>query len=272
MNTAAMSEKELREIKERRDYLVVKSNDIIRKARYSLTLQELKILSFCLSMIKPNDSIDTVYTFSINEYCKAAGIDYESGRNYNSVKDSLLAMVKKAFWIPEADGSEVTIHWIEKARLSRGKGKILIRFDDDLKRYVFNLFRNFTQYELLCVLPMKSKYSFRLYELLKSYAFAHVHTFKLDELKNVLMAEGYDSFRDFRRKVIEPAVIEINTYTDIRIEWQKEQKGRNVEAITFVIVKLNVCDYGKNRQKANAELGRQMTIFDFIPEDRGKGE
>lgn len=255
---------------ERRNFIVVKANDIIRKARYDLSLQELKIMSFCFSMIKPNDGLDTTYTFSIVEFCKACGIDYANGKNYSNVKESIMSVVSKAFWILEPDGSEVTVHWLEKARINRGNGKIEIRFDEDLKKYIFNLFKGFTQYELLCVLPMKSQYSFRIYELLKSYAFTHQHRFSIEELKKLLMAERYVNFKDFRKKVIEPAVKEINEYTDLKINWEPEKDGRKVVAVTFHIVKLDFAEYGIHRQRANAELNRQMTIFDYIPEEARK--
>lgn len=259
-------------IEDQRNYLVIKANDIIRKARYDLSLQELKILSYCFSMIKPTDNPDTMYTFSIVDFCKVCGIDYDSGKNYSAVKESINGILRKVFWLMEPDGSEVSIHWLEKARINRGSGKISVRFDEDLKKYIFGLFKNFTQYELLCVLPMRSRYSFRIYELLKSFAFTKRHYFELEELKKKLMVESYDRFPDFRRKVLEPAVKEINEYTDLKINWEPTTKGRTVIGITFYIVTLDVIRYGENRKKARNTLdGQQMTIFDFIPEDAGKG-
>ena len=164
-------------LEEQRNHFVVKANDIIRKARYDLGLQELKILSYCFSLIKPTDGLDTLYTFSIVDFCKICGISYDSGRNYALIKDSLAGILSKCFWLMEPDGSEVSVHWLEKVRINRGSGKIAIRFDEDLKKYILGLFKNFTQYELMCVLPMKSQYSFRIYELLKSYAFTKNHYF-----------------------------------------------------------------------------------------------
>ena len=260
---------EIENLEEQRNHLVIKANDIIRKARYDLSLQELKILSYCFSMIKPNDNIDTMYTFSIVDFCKVCGIDYDSGKNYSAVKESISGILKKVFWLMEPDGSEVSVHWLEKARINRGSGKIFVRFDEDLKKYIFGLFKNFTQYELLCVLPMKSQYSFRIYELLKSYAFTKYHYFDLDDLKKKLMVEGYVRFPDFRRKVLEPSIREINEYTDLKVNWEPTTKGRKVIGVTFYIVTLDVIRYGINRQKAKAELDQgQMTIFDFIPQNK----
>lgn len=264
--------KEKAEIEKQRDSLVVKANQLVQKARYDFNLQEMKIMSYCFSMIKPNDGPDTSYIFSIRDYCKVCGIDYDNGANYQKVREGLLSIINKSFWLMEPDGSEVTVHWLDKARINRGSGKIAIRFDEDLKKYIFGLFKNFTQYELLCVLPMKSQFSFRLYELLKSQAFKHSYHYDIDDLKKILMAENYSNFKDFRKKVLEAAIKEINEYTDLHVEWEPETKGRKVTGITFYIMQLDVIRYGTNRQKARAELDHQMTIFDFLPEERGKGE
>ena len=241
---------EAEEITLRRDYSIFKSNEIIRKAKYDLSLQELKVLSYCFSMIKPNDSIETAYTFSIIDFCKVAGIDYQNGKNYKNVKNALTKLLTRVFWMTDTDGSEVSYHWIEKVKIHRGKGKITVRFDEGLKRHLFGLFANYTQYELLCTLPMQSQYSFRLYELLKSYAFTHEYSIDIDELKKYLHAEQYNNFKDFRIRVIEQAVREVNLYTDIEISYEPLKDGRKVKTIIFRIRQRDT--WGQIEARSNA--------------------
>ena len=107
--------------------------------------------------------------------------------------------------------------------------------DEDIQKYVIGLFDNFTQYELLSTLPMKSSYSFRIYELLKSYAWTKNHTFDIDDLKSKLAATNYVNFKDFRRYVLEIATKEINLYTDLEISWEPITKGRKVIQVRFDI-------------------------------------
>lgn len=74
--------------------------------------------------------------------------------------------------------------------------------DEDLVPYLFGLKQQFTQYQLLDILAMKSVYSIRIYELLKSYAGLKKKVFELDDLKKKLMVEdisSYNRFPDFRR-------------------------------------------------------------------------
>ena len=203
-----------------RDYKVVKGNEIIQKARYSLGLAEIKAFSFIISKIKPTDQVFCEYTFSINEYCRVLGIETNNGKNIQTVKKSLKSLVDKSFFLTLEDGTETSISWLNKIWIDKGKGTIRVRLDDDLQKYVTGLYTNYTQYELLCTLPMKSSYSIRIYELLKSYSFTKRHTFKIDELKRALGCEHYERFPDFKRRVIEIAVKEINTFTDLEVSWR----------------------------------------------------
>ena len=85
---------------------------------------------------------------------------------------------------------------------------------------------------------MKTAFSERIYELMKSYSFRHTIILELNELKKLLMVEdvkSYNRFPDFRRKVLEKAQLEINELTDINIEFEPIKTGRKVTSIKFII-------------------------------------
>lgn len=229
------------EIIQRREYKVVKANEIIQKAKYDLSVFELKILAFIFSMVKPTDTKDTEYTFSVSDFCKIAGIDSQQGKNYAKIKSYLKGLRDKSFWLTDEDGRETTIGWLSKATVSRGSGTLSIKLDEDLSKYIINLIGTpYTQYELISCLPMKSSYSIRLYELLKSYAFRKQVTFDIDELKESLAAIHYQNFKDFRVKCLEPGVRETNLYTDLEITWIPITKGKKVIQVQFIITTKDV--------------------------------
>ena len=58
------------EIKKARTQRIVKSNEIIQKARYDLNIRELKVMSYIFSMIRPDDQMGKTYSFNIKDYCK----------------------------------------------------------------------------------------------------------------------------------------------------------------------------------------------------------
>ena len=106
--------------------------------------------------------------------------------------------------------------------------------------YLFDLQEKFTSYGLYNVLKMKSQYSIRLFELLKSYAYQLQKTFEVDELKKLLMVDAVKSYHDygmFRQKVLEPAIREVNELTELNITMEPETKGRKVIKVKFTISK-----------------------------------
>ena len=251
------------EISKQRSYSVVKSNEIIQKARYDLTISELKTLAYIFSKIKPNDKEIQDYTFSVKEYCQVCGIDYKNGNNYINIKKNLKSLRDKSFWLIDEKGNEVLVGWLSKARINKGSGKITVRLDDDIQKYVIGLFDNYTQYELLSTLPMKSNYSFRIYELLKSYAFTKHHTFDIDELKTMLSATNYVNFKDFRKYVLEVATKEINLYTDIEIRWQPIKNGKKVVQVYFNIKQRDTWARYEASIAASEQIEGQISIFDY---------
>lgn len=250
------------EIVEARDYMVVKGNEIIQRARYDLTLSELKLFSFIISKVKPKDKAFKEYEFSLAEYLQVVGATSDSGGNYEVAKKALKKLRDKSFYLTQEDGSEVTIGWLYKAEVNRANGKMKVTLDDDLQKYICGLFKNFTQYELICTLPMQSAYSIRIYELLKSYAFTKKHMFDLDDLRKMLGCEHYKRFPDFRRKVLEVVTKEINEYTDLEVSWESVTSGpRRVVGVIFYIKSRDVWEQIEPRKRARAKLDGQLSMF-----------
>lgn len=251
------------EIIEQRDYKVVKSNEIIQRARIDLGIMELKTFAFILSKVKPTDKQGQTYTFSVQEYCRVCGIDETSGKNYANVKKALKSLRDKSFWLIDEEGRETTVGWLSKAQIDKRSGKATVKLDEDLQKYVVGWFEQYTQYSLCQVLPMQSQYSFLLFELLKSYANLKQHTFDIDDLKSKIGGTNYENFKDFRKNVLEKATKEINIYTDLEISWEPINKGRKVIQIKFYI-KERGTNWGNFRTiKVKNQIDGQMSLMDY---------
>lgn len=241
-----MNSDEKTEVLKKREYYVVKGNELVQQSRFELSLPEQKTIAFICSMIKPIEAIDRAnnvpyqleYEFNIQDYCKVCGIDYNAGKNYADIKATLKRLRDRSMWVTLADGSETVVAWLDRVTTNKKSGIARIRIDDRLAPYLFDLGRKFTQYQLYNILAMKSAFSVRIYELMKSYAFQKNKTFEIKELKHILMVDdikSYDRFPDFRRFVLEKAQEEINELTDIRIYYEPIRKGRKVVKIKFKI-------------------------------------
>lgn len=236
-------------IEERKGYLVVKANELIQKNRFELSLQEQKTIAFMCSMIKPIEAKNRAkgidfqleYDFSIRDYCKVCGIDYNNGKNYSDIKNILKKLADRSMWLDDGNG-EVLVRWLAKVRTNKRSGTARIELDRDLIPYLFDLGQRFTQYQLHNILAMKSAFSVRIYELMKSYLFQKSKVFDIDELKYLLMVENvksYVNYKDFRIHVLEKAQNEINELTDINILIEPVFKGRKVVKVKFIIKEKN---------------------------------
>lgn len=233
-----MTEEEKRK---QRYSLVVKSNDLIRKNRFSLSITEQKIVLYLISKIKPTDTDLFEYDFDIKEFCEVCGIDYRP--NLSQLKTIIKHLRDKSMWITLPDKSETLVAWIEKPFIYPDKGKVKIRLDRDMIPYLLQLKENFTKYELIAVLALKSKFSLRLYELLKSYEYMGYFKITVEKLREMLMLESeYPKMADFKRYVIDKSLDEINRFTDIEIEYTPIKEGRAITAFEFTIQKANDWD------------------------------
>jgi len=229
----------MNDLQENRSYNVVKSNDIIQKSRYNLSLQEQKIILYLISKIKPEDDDFRLYEFQIKEFCEVCGIKVISGGNYAMLKEVIKKLSDKSNWaiIKDEKGKEceTLLRWIEKPFIYEKSGIIKIRLDKEMKPYLLKLKEKFTVYSLYFILAMKSKYSIRLYEILKSYQTLGQCEFTIENLKEILTAQTYSVFADFRVKVLNIATQEINDYSDILVSYELEKKGRKFHKIKFLI-------------------------------------
>jgi len=227
-----------------REQYVVQNNLMIQKSRFELSFAEQRALKYVLSLIKPGSN-ELTYEFNILKYARICGID-TGGRVYEETKSLLRGLRDRSWWLELEDGSEVTVSWLNKVKTDKRKGVATVRLDEDMMPFILNLLENYTQYSLLNTLAMKSQYSSRIYELLISYSWRFkkyknktgLQKFDLDTLKkrlNVNEIPTYNNFYDFKRKVLDISVKEINEYTDILLDYIPIKSGRKVVEIEFKI-------------------------------------
>lgn len=239
-------------LEEKRNYPVAKANELIRKARYSLTAQQQKIILYIISQIKPADEDLKIYHFDMKDFCKLCGIQAH-GENYKNFKDSLKALADNSFWIRE-DGKDKLFRWFERLEIDTYETTISLRLDDRLKPYLLRLKDNFTIYNYGSTLLMNSKHSIRLFEIFMSYRSLGVVEFTLDELKETLECGEYAEYKNFRRFVIEKALKEINELSEITVEYKPVKQGRSVVALVFTITTKDSSNILRQRLEREAML------------------
>lgn len=241
------------EIERARNALIVKSNDLIQKSRFDLSAVQQKVVLYLISQIKPYDEEFKLYEFSIQDFCDVCGIDKESGGNYSVLKKAIKEIADKSIWITLPDGKETLVRWIEKPYIDKNSGTIKIKIDEDMRPYLLQIGENFTKYELIWTVQFKSKYSIRLYEFIKSIHYYELATYEkiysLEELRKLMGAEETNKdWKNFRVRVLEPAINEINTYSNKFIEYEAITKGKAVVKILLRVTSKDICDALNNKR------------------------
>lgn len=262
-----MNKYEIEKINKAREYLVVKSNDLVLQTRYQFSMIEQKTIAYICSMIRPCENTQNGYIldyeFDILQYAHICGIA-STGKLYNDVKKALKGLRDKSMWLTLPDGSEITVGWISKVKINDKSGLVNIRLDEDIAPYLFELQNRYLSYGLKNILCMKSQFSIRLYEMFRAYLGLKsacwdkrarmtrindpVHyewIIDIDELKRKLMVDNVKSYSDnglFRTKVLEPAQKEINKFSDISFQFEMLKRGRSFYAVKFTLIYKNISE------------------------------
>ncbi|WP_411670802.1 replication initiation protein RepM, partial [Acinetobacter baumannii] len=113
---------------------------------------------------------------------------------------------------------------------------VRIRFSDDVVPLITNLEKHFTSYELEQVSSLTSAYAIRLYELLIAWrSTGKVSMLETKELRSRLgvLDTEHQRMESFKRRVLEPAIQQINDHTDIKAEYEQHKRGRSIIGFSF---------------------------------------
>lgn len=218
-----------------KNYLVTKSNYFIMNSSYDLSLEEQKLILTLASMVQPEDEDFKPYIFKISEFIDLLGIETQT--KYTEVPKITKDLMKKVFEIRQ-ENKITQVAWLSSAEYEKGSGIVELEFSPKLKPYMLKLNSMFTQYKLANILNMKSKYSPRIYELLKCNEFKKQGYIEIevDDLRKILKADNiYHLYADFKRKIILQTQKELKKLSDISFDFEEIKTGRKVTTLRFYI-------------------------------------
>lgn len=244
-----------------KNYLVTKSNYFIMNSSYDLSLEEQKLILTLASMVQPDDEDFKPYKFRINDFIELLGVETQT--KYTEVPKITKNLMKKVFEVEEND-TLVQTSWLSSATYKKGTGMVELEFSPKLKPYMLQLNTKFTRYKLANILTMKSKYSPRIYEILKCNEFKEQGYIEIEveELRKLLKVDNiYPRYNDFKRKIIIQTQKELKKISDIDFDFEEIKTGRKVTSIKFFI---------KSNKKATAL--KQKNVINEISIDLENSE
>ena len=218
---------------------VVKSNKII-EASYLLSLVEQRVLLACIAQIDAKNSMTDQYRFEVtaSEIVDLAGLRNITNA-YQGLKKASEKLYSRSIIIddPDPDNPDITYRktrWISSIDYIPGQGKLILSFSFGIIPYLSQLSREFTKYKLQHVTKFESVYSIRLYELLVQWSSAGQREIEVEWLKRQFqVTEKYKRLGDLKKRVIEPAVEEINKYSNLWVKYGQRKCGRTITHFQF---------------------------------------
>ncbi len=147
--------------------IITQSNKLIASS-YSMSLNEKRVIIYILTKISPKDRDFQEYKIPVKEFSEMFSM------SVNSTYSRLTASCKKlqktiiTFPIENNTNEEDDCSFFTNVIRTKDKSYLKIKVNPTLKPYLLELKKLFTSYQLPNVLYMKSSYSIRVYELLKS--------------------------------------------------------------------------------------------------------
>ena len=220
--------------------LVVKDNLLIN-ASYNLEVTEQRlILLAIINARQTGNGITADSKLEIHASDYASRFDVTNDGAYRALKNAVLNLFDRQFSFKEEDRNgkigTVKSRWVSRIKYIDDSATLEITFAPDVVPLITRLEQHFTSYQIKQVAQLTGKYAIRLYELLIAWReVGKVPQINLAEFRNKIGVEDDEYMRmsDFKIRVLEPSIKQINEHTDINVTYEQHKKGRSITGFSF---------------------------------------
>ena len=221
--------------------LEVKKADVIVRARYKLNPLSLKFITTLIAGLKRSDDINEEYVLKVKDFKELTG--QKTKRIYELIDEALNDLLKNPLTIPLGDekNSILKANWVSGAVYNEGEVRFMIY--PKLRPFLLEVKEKFLKYKLENILPLKSSYVIRLYEILKDwfelnnrYGNKTEKIISVDEFREMLeIPRSYQYSSHIKKLILKKAQSEFETYTDIVFDFEEIKSGRKITHLKFLI-------------------------------------
>ena len=217
---------------------VWQSNRLV-EASQALTLNEKRLVIAAAALHDPRKPLPHKGTVTLHatDFADVFSID---GKNvYDILRDASKQLGNrwiKTIYTRKGKPASLNVRWVWMVDYREGEGTVRLGFSPVIAPYLTLLHTEFTRYKLKQIGKIGSFYGLRMYELLAQYRKAGRRIIALSRLREMLdLVNKYRDVKDLRRRVLQPALEEINKHTDLRVVMTVQRKGRTVVGYHFDI-------------------------------------
>ena len=223
----------------------MKKDLVVKTNRLNQAFQVLSLAEFHIVQLAIVDARDTGTGLSTDLPLKISALRYaeafETTRQnaYMRMKEAEETLFNRRFSFFDEDGQLVKSRWISQVKYLDNEGALEIVFTPAVVQGISRIDgvkEFFTQYLLSQTAQLKSIYSSRLYELLIQWRnTGKTSIFSLEEFRARLGIEKdqYKLMSDFKKRVLDLAIKDINEKTDIKATYEQHKQGRLITGFSF---------------------------------------
>lgn len=221
--------------------LIVKDNALIN-ASYNLELTEQRLIM--LAIINARESgqgitADSKLEIHASDYANLFNVSIDA--SYKALREAVNNLFNRQFsytaeYKKTGKTGIVRSRWVSRIFYVDDLALLEITFAPDVVPLVTRLEEHFTSYQAKQVAHLTSKYATRLYELLIAWReVGKVPQIEISEFRNRLglLESEYTAMSDFKKRVLEPSIQQINEHTDITVTYEQHKKGRLISGFSF---------------------------------------
>lgn len=221
------------------------SNSLARGAQ-NLNLSQKRLLALALAKTDSVPVLDLqnatrnetgwrVRLFA-HEYAESYEVDINTA--YEQLQTSSHTLLK-TLWKVVHEGRKGPVitegQWLAMAEYSSGEGRVDITFHHKIAPHLLALRSQFTTYKLKQAAALRSIYSWRMFECLRSWQSTGEWRVSIEDFHLAMDAPEScrADFGQLKRRIIDPAVLELKKKDGFIVEWDTERAGRKVIGLVF---------------------------------------
>lgn len=224
--------------------LVVKDNALIN-ASYSLSLIEQRLILLAIVITRRHHHnmewdflLGKPIEISASDYIEAFDVSRQTA--YEALQTASKTLFQRQFSYQER--GEVkgiwykTSRWVSDIAYMNETATVSFTFAPAVLPLITQLEKHLTSYELQQVASLNSSYAVRLYEILIAWrTTGKTPQITLEDLRSKLgVINGeYERMSNFKSRVLDYSIEQINEHTDIKASYEQHKQGRKVTGFTF---------------------------------------
>lgn len=217
--------------------VTVTQDNALVSSSYRLTLDAKRLLLLGISKVDSQKNLWKEGEYTVRVHADEWREFYKVDRRnvYKQMKEGLADLYEANVIVKSTEDEGHEFRWISEQKYLTGEGWVEYSFTKNVLIYLNSLFNTFTTYKLLNVGGLRSIYSIRIYELAIQFRSTGWRKMTIEDFRETLgiTDEQYRLFADLKKRVISPAIKEINQKTNLSLKFELGRKGRKYSHITL---------------------------------------